>query len=405
MYSLILIVFVNFIGIGALIPVLPFTVIEELGQSETVMTALLASFSLAMFISNPILGRASDYLGRKPVLVVSLFVNMLAHIWFAVSTDILSLFAARILAGLAAGNIGVIQAVITDNTAPENRAKSMGMLGAAIGAGFVLGPALGGLLSGVGDGPVHQVPFLVAASFAFLAFCLALRLQPASPRNSEASSGSASALSPAILMRRPVMLFAAAFFCLNLSFSQVEATHVLLLKDALGFGARQTGWVFVYIGVCIIIVQGGLIGRLVRRFGEMAVLSAGVILLCSGQIVTSVMTLPDLIMALLTLPTVIGLTTAICVGFALTNPSLSAASSHIAGEDERGGVLGVVQGCGSLGQVLGLLLAGPFYQLGGASLSFGFGAVFSFSLLVLVLMIQRGGHGHKVAVSSGASHP
>jgi len=177
MFALLLITFVNFVGIGALIPVLPYTVIENLGYSETVMTALLASFALAMFIANPILGRLSDRTGRQPVLLVSLIIGTAAHLWFALSNDIISMFSARIIAGLSAGNIGVIQAIIADNSKPDERARIMGFLGAAIGSGFVLGPAIGGLLGGLGSGPVHQVPFLVAALFSFIAVCLALRLK------------------------------------------------------------------------------------------------------------------------------------------------------------------------------------------------------------------------------------
>ena len=144
---LLLVVFINFVGIGALIPVLPYTVIETLGLSATVMTLLLASFAFAMFLSNPLLGRLSDYIGRRPVLIVSLGVNVLAHIWFAFSSDIVQMFAARILAGLAAGNTGVIQAMIADRVAAKDRARYMGLFGAAIGTGFVAGPALGGLKS------------------------------------------------------------------------------------------------------------------------------------------------------------------------------------------------------------------------------------------------------------------
>jgi MFS family permease len=138
MFALLLITFVNFVGIGALIPILPYTVIENLGYSETVMTALLASFALAMFIANPILGRLSDKVGRQPVLLISLIIGTAAHLWFALSNDILSMFAARIIAGLSAGNIGVIQAIIADNSKPEARARIMGFLGAAIGSGFFL---------------------------------------------------------------------------------------------------------------------------------------------------------------------------------------------------------------------------------------------------------------------------
>ena len=152
MPTLLMVVFINFVGIGALIPILPYTVIDQLGYSEIVMTSLLASFSLAMFIGNPILGRWSDKIGRKPVLMISLAVNAISHLVFAFSQDIIVLFAARIVAGLAAGNIGVIQAIIADQSRPEERAKYMGFMGAFIGAGFVFGPAIGGLLSGVGAG-------------------------------------------------------------------------------------------------------------------------------------------------------------------------------------------------------------------------------------------------------------
>ena len=120
---LLLIVGVNFIGVGALIPVLPYTVIETLGLPASVMTMLLASFALAMFIANPILGRLSDHYGRRLVLFVSLGVSAAAHLWFALSSDILSMFAARIIAGFASGNTGVIQAMIADRTSAEKRAQ------------------------------------------------------------------------------------------------------------------------------------------------------------------------------------------------------------------------------------------------------------------------------------------
>ena len=256
MFALLLITFVNFVGIGALIPVLPYTVIENLGYSETVMTALLASFALAMFIANPILGRLSDRTGRQPVLLVSLIIGTAAHLWFALSNDIISMFAARIIAGLSAGNIGVIQAIIADNSKPDERARIMGFLGAAIGSGFVLGPAIGGLLGGLGSGPVHQVPFLVAALFSFIAFCLALRLKLQCVATADTSDRQAFVVALKAMLSSPIGMFALAFFCLNLAFAQVEASYVLLVRDLLGFGPRETGWLFTYIGVCIILVQG-----------------------------------------------------------------------------------------------------------------------------------------------------
>ena len=388
MFALLLITFVNFVGIGALIPVLPYTVIENLGYSETVMTALLASFALAMFIANPILGRLSDRTGRRPVLLVSLIIGTAAHLWFALSNDIISMFAARIIAGLSAGNIGVIHAIIADNSKPDERARIMGFLGAAIGSGFVLGPAIGGLLGGLGSGPVHQVPFLVAALFSFIAVCLALRLKLQRVATADTSDRQAFAVALKAMLSSPVGMFALAFFCLNLAFAQVEASYVLLVRDLLGFGPRETGWLFTYIGVCIILVQGGLIGRLTRAFGEMPIVVTGVSILAFGQLFTAVIaggqTGGEPIMFVLVLAS----TSFVCVGFALTNPTLSAASSHAARADQMGGALGLVQGFGSMGQVIGLSIAGPLYQAGTGQLSFGFGFVVTLLLLAIVWWIK-----------------
>ena len=393
MFALLLITFVNFVGIGALIPVLPYTVIENLGYSETVMTALLASFALAMFIANPILGRLSDHIGRQPVLLVSLIIGTAAHLWFALSNDIISMFVARIIAGLSAGNIGVIQAIIADNSKPDERARIMGFLGAAIGSGFVLGPAIGGLLGGLGSGPVHQVPFLVAALFSFIAVCLALRLKLQKAAPADTSDKKAFLVALKAMLSSPIGMFALAFFCLNLAFAQVEASYVLLVRDLLGFGPRETGWLFTYIGVCIILVQGGLIGRLTRTFGEMPIVVTGVSILAFGQLFTALIAGGQLSGGqasgeLVIFVLVLAATSFVCVGFALTNPTLSAASSHAARADQMGGALGLVQGFGSMGQVIGLTIAGPLYQAGTGQLSFGFGFVITILLLVIVWRIK-----------------
>ena len=391
MSTLLLVVFIDFVGIGALIPILPYTVIDELGYSETVMTALLACFSLAMFIGNPLLGRLSDKIGRKPVLMGSLAVATIAHFAFAFSEHILLMFISRIIAGLAAGNIGVIQALIADNTAPEERAKFMGLLGASIGAGFVFGPALGGLLSGIGGGPLHQAPFAIAGTFTIIAFLLCLRLPHLpvidSEDNKEVPISATARLVQ--LVRGPLGLFALAFFLLNLSFSQVEAAFVLFLKDAFAYRASDTGWIFTYVGVCIIIVEGGLIGKAVKKFGEIGVIIGGASLLTAGQFITA-LTGAGLIFAhILPLAVVLLCTTMICVGYGFTNPSLSSASSKAARRDEMGGALGLVQGFGSLGQVVGLAMAGPLYAAGSAPLSFGTGGFISLAMLVVIIYIGR----------------
>ena len=390
MVALLLVVFVNFIGIGALIPVLPFAVIEELGYSETVMTALLASFALAMFVGNPLQGRLSDFIGRKQILLIALAVNITANIWFAFSEDIVSLFVARILAGLAAGNMGVIQAMIADRSSPDQRARLMGFMGAAVGAGFVLGPAIGGLFSGIGTGPIYQTPFLIAAGFGLLALLLALRLEETAPANlSAAAEGRHLFGRLAELLAGPLGLFALGFFFFNLGFAQVEASFVLLVRDWLGFGARETGWLFAWVGLCIILVQGGLIGRVVALLGEMATARFGALLLFCGQLCTVLFASFGLLSQLPAL-LLLGLcTTMICCGFAFTNPTLSSASSRLARRGEMGGSLGLVQGFGSLGQVIGLSIAGPFYAFGGSTLNFGFAALITLLLLAVILLLGR----------------
>ena len=390
MPTLLLVVFINFVGIGALIPVLPYTVIETLGLSASVMTLLLASFAMAMFLSNPLLGRLSDHIGRRPVLIASLFVNALAHLWFAFSNDIIQMFAARILAGLAAGNTGVIQAIIADRVASAERARYMGLFGAAIGTGFVAGPALGGLLSGVGSGPLHQAPFLLAAGFSFLALALSIRIEEsAAHRQMTPSAKQLLGVRLASIMHSPLALFALAFFCLNLSFAQVEASFVLLLRDYLDFDARQTGWLFTYIGVCIILVQGGLINTAVRRFGEVGTVGFGASLLVIGQILTVIMAVGLLVGNGYPLMQMLIVTTAVCFGFGFSNPALSAAASNAAGKTTMGGALGMVQGFGALGQVGGLVLAGPLYHLGGAHYSFGFGAAIALILLAVAFYLRQ----------------
>ena len=392
MFALLLVVFINFVGIGALIPILPYTVVDTLGQSATVMTALLACFALAMFVANPILGRLSDRIGRRSVLVVSLIVGSLAHTWFAFSNDIVHMFAARILAGLAAGNTGVIQAIIADRVKADERAKYMGLLGAAIGTGFVVGPALGGILSGLGGGPLHQAPFLVAAIFSIVAFGLALRLSEdaiAAPVKNAHQIQTALTRRVRDILISSLAFYAIAYFCLNLAFAQVEASFVLLLKDYLDFDARATGWLFTYVGVCIVLVQAGLINPAVRKFGEVGTIKIGVILLGTGQAMTVLMSLDMLFGNAFPLAQMLVVTTAVCFGYALSNPSLTAAVSNIAGKNVMGGSLGTVQGFGSLGQVLGLIIAGPLYELGGAHYSFGVGTIVTLCLLIIVTRLAR----------------
>ena len=387
---LLLIVGINFIGVGALIPVLPYAVIDTMGMPASVMTLLLASYAFAMFLANPVLGRLSDHYGRRRILFVSLGISAVSHLWFAMSDDILTMFAARIISGLASGNVGVIQAMIADRSTEENRAQYMGFFGASIGVGFVAGPALGGLLGGLGGGPSHQIPFLLAAGVSLLALLLTLRLKaPPGSRIIPERGNQPLMQRITTLLRSPLALYAIASLLLNLSFAQVEASFVLVLRDYLDFGIRQTGWLFTYIGVCVVLVQAVLIRPVVAAIGEVGTSKLGVALLLVGQCLTTLAVLGMLPGGAYPLTQTIIATTGICFGYALSTPAISSAVSKIAGKAAVGGSLGTIQGFGSLGQVGGLVLAGPLYDLGGSQYPFGFGAVVTLSLFVILPFLAR----------------
>ena len=387
---LLLIVGINFIGVGALIPVLPYAVIDTMGMPASVMTLLLASYAFAMFLANPVLGRLSDHYGRRRILFISLGISAVSHLWFAMSGDILTMFAARIISGLASGNVGVIQAMIADRSTEENRAQYMGFFGASIGVGFVAGPALGGLFGGLGGGPSHQIPFLLASGVSLLALLLTLRLKaPPGSRIIPERGNQPLMQRITTLLRSPLALYAIASLLLNLSFAQVEASFVLVLRDYLDFGIRQTGWLFTYIGVCVVLVQAVLIRPVVAAIGEVGTSKLGVALLLVGQCLTTLVVLGMLPGGAYPLTQTIIATTGICFGYALSTPAISSAVSKIAGKAAVGGSLGTIQGFGSLGQVGGLVLAGPLYDLGGSQYPFGFGAVVTLSLFVILPFLAR----------------
>ena len=387
---LLLIVGINFIGVGALIPVLPYAVIDTMSMPASVMTLLLASYAFAMFLANPVLGRLSDHYGRRRILFISLGISAVSHLWFAMSGDILTMFAARIISGLASGNVGVIQAMIADRSTEENRAQYMGFFGASIGVGFVAGPALGGLLGGLGGDPSHQIPFLLAAGVSLLALLLTLRLKaPPGSRIIPERGNQPLMQRITTLLRSPLALYAIASLLLNLSFAQVEASFVLVLRDYLDFGIRQTGWLFTYIGVCVVLVQAVLIRPVVSAIGEVGTSKLGVALLLVGQCLTTLAVLGMLPGGAYPLTQTIIATTGICFGYALSTPAISSAVSKIAGKAAVGGSLGTIQGFGSLGQVGGLVLAGPLYDLGGSQYPFGFGAVVTLSLFVILPFLAR----------------
>ena len=383
MPTLFLIVFVDLVGFGLVIPLLPFYALRFAASPQQV-TLLLAVFSLMQLVTAPLWGRLSDRIGRRPVLIVSMAAAALAYLWMGAATALWMLFAARAFAGACAGNIAAAQAYIADITRPEDRAKGMGLIGAAFGLGFIIGPALGGLLAG--DDPATadvELPAWVAAGLSLLALCGVAAILPESLRAEgrrlrPARSRLASVLG---VLRRPILSrLILIFFLVILAFAGMESTFALWATEQFAWGPRQVGYVFAYVGVLSAILQGGLIGLLTRRFGEEHLLLCGLALIAAGL----------LVLPLARGLAVLGLSvSALALGMGLVQPSINSLVSRRAGPEEQGEVLGVSQSVGSLSRVLGPATAGFFFAQFGRDAAFFWGAALVGLALLTVLKLTR----------------
>src|SRR5277367_5860160 len=287
MPTLFLIVFVDLVGFGLVIPLLPFYALR-FGASPQQVTLLLATYSLFQLFAAPLWGALSDRIGRRPVLMTSMAASALAYLWMGSASELWMLFAARALAGICAGNIAAAQAYIADVTTPENRAKGMGMIGAAFGLGFIIGPALGGVVAGQHAATADlRTPGLIACGLSLLAFVgVIVALKESLPKGlpPRPRRGRIEALRDA-LGRKVLARLLAIFFLTILAFAGMEATFALWAMAQFGWGPAQIGYVFTYVGLLSAVMQGGLIGRLTARFGEEKLLVAGLALIGAGLLI------------------------------------------------------------------------------------------------------------------------
>lgn len=383
MLTLFLIVFVDLVGFGLIIPLLPFFG-EHYGASPAVVGLLMASFSFTQFLSAPLWGWISDHRGRRPVLLCSLAGLAVAYLSLAFAHSIWMLFAARALAGLMAGNIAAAFAYVADITTPANRAKGMGAIGAAFGLGFIFGPAIGGLLAG-GDPHAadYRTPSLVAAGLSALAFLMTLALLPESlPAEVRARNQGLEAPSRWRQFRqalgRPVVgrIIAIAFLS-TFVFAGLESTFAMWSRREFGWGPEQNGYLFAFIGLIGALIQGGLIGRLAHRFGERVLVIAGAVLLAVGMLLIP----PSASLALL-LPAM----TVAGAGFSLMSPSLNALLSLAVGSAVQGGTMGVSRSATTLARVIGPAVAGALFELLGRDWPFYLGVC----VMIVVAVVSFG---------------
>jgi MFS transporter, DHA1 family, tetracycline resistance protein len=346
-------VFIDLIGFGIVIPVLPYYAEgTKFGATPSQVGLLFASYSVMQLIFAPVLGRLSDKYGRRPILLISLLGTSVGFLILGFATTLWMLFVGRIIDGISGGNISTAQAYIADITTKENRAKGMGLIGAAFGLGFVFGPAIGGILSRWGI----NVPFLFAGGLAFLNaillyFALPETVTPDHPARTSAAAGRGWQQLIGAL-RNPQLGFVLTIYFLSIvAFSIMTATFSLFMMFRLGYDAFHNGWVFAFVGIISAIIQGGLIGKLVKRFGEPLLVIIGGLLFSASLLAIPFVTAATGLLAILTL----GAATAI--GQALSAPSLSSLASKSAGAGEQGGVLGVMQSVASLARAVGPSLA------------------------------------------------
>src|SRR5881394_1730359 len=316
-------VFIDLIGFGIVIPVLPYYAEgTTFGATPREVGLLFASYSVMQLVFAPVLGRLSDKYGRRPVLLVSLLGTSLGFLILGCATTLWMLFLGRIIDGISGGNISTAQAYIADVTTKEDRAKGMGLIGAAFGLGFVFGPAIGGILSRWGI----NVPFLFAGGLALanallLYFTLPETITPDHPARASAASGRGWGQLVTAL-RKPALASVMTIYFLGIvAFSIMTASFSAFMMFRMGYDAFHNGWIFAFVGVISAIIQGGLIGRLVKKFGEPTLVIIGALLFASTLVV-----LP-LIKPSTGLITILVIAATTSIGQALSAPTLSSLAS------------------------------------------------------------------------------
>jgi MFS transporter, DHA1 family, tetracycline resistance protein len=374
-------VFIDLLGFGIIIPLLPFYA-QEYGANAFTIGLLGTVFSLMQFLVAPLFGRWSDRIGRRPIILVGLVASAIAYVALALADSLALIFAARIVGGIAGGNIPTAQAYIADITTHENRAKGMGLVGAAFGLGFIIGPALGGVLTRFGT----ATPMWCAAALCFANFIAAVFFLPESRQGDRArvSVGRLALLQRARGHRGLVPLLV-VFFLISSAFSGFEATFALFAERRFAFNAETIGYVFAFIGLILAVVNGILVGRVVPILGERRLVPLAIVL-----IATSLLLLP----AAQSVPALFVVCGTLAVGMGFNNPSLTSAVSRLSDPADQGGMLGLAQSLAALGRVVGPAWGGfLFDRVSMTTPYFSAGAVMTLALVLAVVGVRRADPG------------
>ena len=340
-------VFIDMVGFGIVIPVLPLYA-EHFHATPVQIGWLTGIYSGMQIIFVPILGRLSDRFGRRPVLIVSLIGTAIGFLVMGWASSLLLLFVARIIDGASGGNISTAQAYIADISTPENRSRSMGIIGAAFGLGFTFGPMIGGIMSRISYG----APFYFAAALAAVNVVLLYFILPESLSREYRSKPHDRTPLAEVFRHGHARLFGtivATYFFTITGFAIMTTLFALFTQRRFGFDAQHTGYVFGFIGIISVILQGGLIGRLVKMFGETVLARTGLLLLAFALFFLPLVP---------TVPMLLVVSAALAIANGLVNPTLNGLASQMIDRNWQGRALGLMQSAGSVGRLVGPLLGG-----------------------------------------------
>ncbi len=357
-FVLFITILIDLLGFGLIIPILPIFAIE-LKATSLQIGFIAGLYSLMNFIFAPFWGTLSDKIGRRPVMLLSIMVTMLAYLFFAFTQNLTFLIISRIFAGIGSANISAAQAYIADITEPKDRAKNMGLIGAAFGLGFIFGPPVGGYLKSIsGPGSVDFVGYVAAGLCAFNLLLAYFYLPESIKQKQPAKTFRFRPITDLIFeLKKPVVseLFVINFIFIC-AFSMMQITASILWIERYLFDEKQVGFVFMFIGLTSAIVQGGFVGKLTKTFGEKNLLLIGSILMAIGLVTLPFAPVDMFYLQLISL-------TCIALANGCITPSLTSLLSQTAHSNEQGQVLGMNQSFGSLARVAGPAIGGLLYHV------------------------------------------
>jgi DHA1 family tetracycline resistance protein-like MFS transporter len=406
------VVFINLVGFGLVVPLLPFFA-QSLKAEAWQITLMFSAYSLGQFFAEPFWGRLSDRIGRKPVLLITLVANAVGYLALAFVPNIWLAIAVRLFTGLGAGNISTVQGYVADITPPEQRAGRMGLIGAAFGLGFIVGPGLGGLLTQPQLGHIgYQLPIFTAAALAALAAVGVVvflkesraKADPAAPRP-RFLAGLHDARANPVVSR--VLLVTLVYMA---GFSAMESVFGLWAEDRYAWNALEVGLSFMIVGIVSTLNQGFFAGRLAKRFGEARVLAFGMLLFGASlvaQVAAPVAWFPavSLDIGAWTLPVAQGWIIPIVMavgacGMSLAMPNISALISRSTPPDRQGAMLGLNMASGSIARIFGPMAAGALFSALGHDWPFLVGAALTVPAALMAINAGRAFRKHQAEAAA-----